>query len=310
MKNVNTSITQLIGKTPLLELIRYAGEKNISAKIIAKLEGFNPAGSAKDRVALAMVDQAELDGLLKPGGTIIEPTSGNTGIGLAMVAAARGYKVVLTMPDTMSMERRNLVKSYGAQVVLTDGDKGMPGAIAKAEELKNNIAGSVILGQFDNHANPQIHRISTGPEIWHDLDGAIDVFVAGVGSGGTLTGVAEFLKSKNPNIQVVAVEPAASPVLSGGQPGPHKLQGIGAGFVPTILNTQVYDEIIKVQPEDAYTAARNMAQREGVLIGISGGAALWAATQLAQRPENASKNIVVIIPDTGERYLSTELFEF
>ena len=310
MKKIYKSIDELIGRTPLLELVNYEQGLGLKAKVLAKLEAFNPAGSIKDRAAKAMIDRAEREGLLKPGGTIVEPTSGNTGIGLAMIAAVRGYKIILTMPETMSVERRNLLKAYGAELVLTEGAKGMKGAIAKAEELVATIPNAIIPGQFDNTANPEAHIATTGPEIWEDTDGEVDIFVAGVGTGGTVTGVGGFLKSKNPNIQVVAVEPAASPVLSGGQPGPHKLQGIGAGFVPTILNTQVYDEIIKVQPEDAYTAARNMAQREGVLIGISGGAALWAATQLAQRPENASKNIVVIIPDTGERYLSTELFEF
>lgn len=308
MKKVYTTITQLVGKTPLLELVNYKRANGLQATIIAKLESFNPAGSVKDRVALAMIDRAEREGLLKPGGTIIEPTSGNTGIGIAMVAAARGYKVILTMPETMSIERRNLLKAYGAEIVLTEGAKGMKGAIARAEELLAATPNSIMPGQFDNTANPEAHINTTGPEIWSDTDGQVDIFVAGVGTGGTVTGAGSFLKSKNPNLKVVAVEPEASAVLSGGQPGPHKLQGIGAGFVPSILNTQIYDEIIKVQPAEAYTAARAMAHQEGVLVGISGGAALWAATQLAMRPENAGKNIVVILPDTGERYLSTELF--
>ena len=308
MKKIYKSIDELIGRTPLLELARYEQALGINAKILAKLEAFNPAGSVKDRAALFMVRRAEREGLLKPGGTIVEPTSGNTGIGLAMMAAVRGYKIILTMPETMSVERRNLLKAYGAELVLTEGAKGMKGAIAKAEELAKTIPNSIVPAQFDNTANPQAHIETTGPEIWEDTAGEVDIFVAGVGTGGTITGVGSFLKEKNPNIKVVAVEPAASPVLSGGQPGPHKLQGIGAGFVPTILNTNIYDEIIQVQPEDAYAAARDMAHKEGVLIGISGGAALWAATKLAQRPENAGKNIVVIMPDTGERYLSTELF--
>lgn len=305
---INKSITELIGQTPMLELTNYERELGLSAKIVAKLEMFNPSGSIKDRAAVAMINSAENEGILKPGGTIIEPTSGNTGIGLAMIAAARGYKIILTMPETMSVERRNLLRAYGAEIVLTEGAKGMKGAIAKAEELIQTIPGAIIPGQFDNAANPNIHTITTGPEIWASMDGKVDIFVAGVGTGGTITGTGKYLKAQNPNIKVVAVEPFDSPVLSGGQPGPHKLQGIGAGFVPSILNTDIYDEVIKVQAQDAYTAARNMAHKEGVLIGISGGAALWAATQLAKRAENAGKNIVVIMPDTGERYMSTELF--
>lgn len=305
---INKSITELIGRTPMLELVNYERELGLSSKIVAKLEMFNPSGSVKDRAAVAMINSAENEGILKPGGTIIEPTSGNTGIGLAMIAAARGYKIILTMPETMSVERRNLLRAYGAEIVLTEGAKGMKGAIAKAEELIQTIPGAIIPGQFDNMANPNIHTITTGPEIWDDMDGKVDIFVAGIGTGGTITGTGKYLKAQNPNIQVVAVEPFDSPVLSGGQAGPHKLQGIGAGFVPSILNTEIYDDIIKVQSQDAYTAARNMARKEGVLIGISGGAALWAATQLAMRAENAGKNIVVIMPDTGERYMSTELF--
>lgn len=305
---INKSITELIGQTPMLELTNYERELGLSAKIVAKLEMFNPSGSIKDRAAVAMINSAENEGILKPGGTIIEPTSGNTGIGLAMIAAARGYKIILTMPETMSVERRNLLRAYGAEIVLTEGAKGMKGAIAKAEELIQTIPGAIIPGQFDNAANPNIHTITTGPEIWASMDGKVDIFVAGVGTGGTITGTGKYLKAQNPNIKVVAVEPFDSPVLSGGQPGPHKLQGIGAGFVPSILNTDIYDEVIKVQAQDAYTAARNMAHKEGVLIGISGGAALWAATQLAMQAENTGKNIVVIMPDTGERYMSTELF--
>lgn len=308
MSKIKTSITELVGATPLVEFTNYNKNHGALAKIIGKLESFNPAGSAKDRVGLAMVEAAEQQGILKPGGTIIEPTSGNTGIGLAMVAAARGYKVVLTMPDTMSVERRNLLKVYGAQIVLTEGAQGMKGAIAKAQELVAVTENSFMPGQFDNPANPKIHKATTGPEIWQDTDGQVDIFVAGIGSGGTLTGTGEYLREKNPQVQIVAVEPADSPVLSKGVAGPHKIQGIGAGFVPSVLNTALYDEIITVETQAAYTAARELAHQEGIIIGISGGAALWSALQLAQRPENAGKNIVVILPDTGERYLSTELF--
>ena len=308
MAKVYTSITQLIGGTPLVELKNYEAEKNLQATILAKLEYFNPAGSVKDRIAKAMLDDAEAKGLLKPGATIIEPTSGNTGIGLASVAAARGYKIILTMPETMSVERRNLLKAYGAELVLTDGAKGMKGAIAKAQELAEATPGSFIPGQFVNPANPAIHRATTGPEIWADTDGKVDIFVAGVGTGGTLTGVGEYLKSQNPNVKIVAVEPAGSPVLSKGVAGPHKIQGIGAGFVPDTLNTKIYDEIIPVENEDAFITGRTIARKEGVLIGISSGAAVYAATVLAQRPENKGKTIVALLPDTGDRYLSTPLF--
>ena len=306
---IYTSITDLIGGTPLLELKNYEAENKLEAKILGKLEYFNPAGSVKDRIAKAMIDDAEAKGVLKPGATIIEPTSGNTGIGLASVAAARGYKIILTMPETMSVERRNLLKAYGAQLVLTEGAKGMKGAIAKADELKEEIADSVILGQFVNSANPAIHKATTGPEIWEDTEGKVDIFVAGVGTGGTITGTGEYLKSQNPNVKVVAVEPETSPVLSKGTPGPHKIQGIGAGFVPDTLNTDVYDEIITVKNEDAFATGNKIAKSEGVLVGISSGAAVWAATQLAKRPENKGKTIVALLPDTGERYLSTPLFE-
>ncbi len=308
MAKVYTSITQLIGGTPLVELTNYEAENKLEAKILAKLEYFNPAGSVKDRIAKAMLDDAEAKGVLKPGATIIEPTSGNTGIGLASVAAARGYKIILTMPETMSVERRNLLKAYGAELVLTDGAKGMKGAIAKAQELAEATPGSFIPGQFVNPANPAIHRATTGPEIWADTDGKVDIFVAGVGTGGTLTGVGEYLKSQNPNVKIVAVEPAGSPVLSKGVAGPHKIQGIGAGFVPDTLNTSVYDEIIAVENEDAFKTGRAIARKEGVLIGISSGAAVYAATVLAQRPENKGKTIVALLPDTGDRYLSTPLF--
>ncbi len=301
-------ITQLIGRTPLLELVNYEREHQLDAKILAKLEYFNPAGSVKDRVAAAMIDEAEKSGRLKPGAVLIEPTSGNTGIGLAAVAAARGYRVILTMPETMSVERRNLLKAYGAQIVLTEGARGMSGAIAKAEELAAQTPGSIIPSQFTNPANPQAHIATTGPEIWEDTDGKVDYFVAGVGTGGTVTGVGQYLKSQNPNVKVVAVEPSDSPVLSGGKAGPHKIQGIGAGFVPEILDTSVYDEIIPVAAEDAFEAGRTLARHEGVLVGISSGAAVWAAAQIAKRPENAGKNIVVLLPDTGERYLSTPMF--
>lgn len=306
---VYKSITDLIGRTPLLELSNYEKENNLEATIVAKLEYFNPAGSVKDRIAKAMVEDAEQKGILKPGATIIEPTSGNTGIGLASVASAKGYKVILTMPETMSVERRNLLKAYGAQLVLTEGAKGMKGAIAKADELKEEIADSVILGQFVNPANPAVHKATTGPEIWEDTEGKVDIFVAGVGTGGTITGTGEYLKSQNPNVKVVAVEPETSPVLSKGTPGPHKIQGIGAGFVPDTLNTDVYDEIITVKNEDAFATGNKIAKSEGVLVGISSGAAVWAATQLAKRPENKGKTIVALLPDTGERYLSTPLFE-
>ena len=308
MAKVYTSITQLIGGTPLVELKNYEAEKNLQATILAKLEYFNPAGSVKDRIAKAMLDDAEAKGLLKPGATIIEPTSGNTGIGLASVAAARGYKIILTMPETMSVERRNLLKAYGAELVLTDGAKGMKGAIEKANELAAATPGSFIPGQFVNPANPAIHRATTGPEIWADTDGEVDIFVAGVGTGGTLTGVGEYLKAQNPNVKIVAVEPAGSPVLSKGVAGPHKIQGIGAGFVPDTLNTKIYDEIIPVENEDAFITGRTIARKEGVLIGISSGAAVYAATVLAQRPENKGKTIVALLPDTGDRYLSTPLF--
>ena len=300
MAKVYTSITQLIGGTPLVELKNYEAENKLEAKILAKLEYFNPAGSVKDRIAKAMLDDA--------GATIIEPTSGNTGIGLASVAAARGYKIILTMPETMSVERRNLLKAYGAELVLTDGAKGMKGAIAKAQELAEATPGSFIPGQFTNPANPAVHRATTGPEIWADTDGKVDIFVAGVGTGGTLTGVGEYLKAQNPNVKIVAVEPAGSPVLSKGVAGPHKIQGIGAGFVPDTLNTKIYDEIIPVENEDAFTTGRAIARKEGVLIGISSGAAVYAATVLAKRPENKGKTIVALLPDTGDRYLSTPLF--
>lgn len=308
MAKVFSSITDLIGRTPLLQLDNYKKQHGLDAHIIAKLEYFNPAGSVKDRIAKAMVDDAEAKGLLKNGSVIIEPTSGNTGIGLASVGASRGYKVILTMPETMSIERRNLLKAYGAEVVLTEGAKGMKGAIAKAEELAKEIPNSFIPGQFENPANPAIHRATTGPEIWEDTDGNVDYFVSGIGTGGTISGVGEYLKSKNPNVKVIAVEPTGSPVLSKGTPGPHKIQGIGAGFVPDTLNTNIYDEIITVENEDAFVIGREVAKTEGLLIGISSGAAIWAATEIAKRPENKGKKIVVILPDTGERYLSTALF--
>ena len=308
MANIFTSADQLIGKTPLLELTHIEKELNLKAKILAKLEYFNPAGSVKDRIAKAMIDDAEATGKLKPGSVIIEPTSGNTGIGLASVAAARGYRIILVMPETMSVERRQLMQAYGAELVLTEGSKGMKGAIANAEELANEIADSFIPGQFVNPANPAVHRATTGPEIWADTDGKVDIFVAGVGTGGTVTGVGEYLKSQNPTVKVVAVEPAGSPVLSKGTPGAHKIQGIGAGFVPQVLNTGVYDEIIAVENEDAFATGRKIGKAEGVLVGISSGAAVFAAIELAQRPENAGKTIVVLLPDTGDRYLSTPLF--
>ena len=301
-------ITDLIGKTPLLELSNYEAANDLEAKIVAKLEYFNPAGSVKDRIALAMIEDAEAKGLLKEGSVIIEPTSGNTGIGLAAVAAARGYKIILTMPETMSVERRNLLKAYGAEIVLTEGAKGMKGAIAKAEELAANTPLSFIPGQFTNPANPAKHKATTGPEIWEDTDGKVDIFVAGVGTGGTLSGVGEYLKSKNPNVKVVAVEPAGSPVLSQGVAGPHKIQGIGAGFVPDTLNTKIYDEIIPIENEDAFDTGRTLARKEGLLVGISAGAAVYAATILAKRPENKGKLIVALLPDTGDRYLSTPMF--
>lgn len=305
---VYRKITDLIGGTPLLELTNYEKANELNAKIYAKLEYFNPAGSVKDRIAKAMLDDAEEKGLLKPGAVIIEPTSGNTGIGLASVAASRGYKVILTMPETMSVERRNLLKAYGAELVLTEGVKGMPGAIAKAKELAEQTPNSYIPSQFTNPANPAVHLKTTGPEIWADTDGKLDIFVAGVGTGGTLSGVGAYLKSQNPNVKVVAVEPATSPVLSGGKAGPHKIQGIGAGFVPDTLNTDIYDEILPVQNEDAFATGRALARSEGVLVGISSGAAVFAAAQLAKRPENAGKVIVALLPDTGERYLSTPMF--
>lgn len=305
---VYRKITDLIGGTPLLELTNYEKANELNAKIYAKLEYFNPAGSVKDRIAKAMLDDAEEKGLLKPGAVIIEPTSGNTGIGLASVAASRGYKVILTMPETMSVERRNLLKAYGAELVLTEGTKGMPGAIAKAKELAEQTPNSYIPSQFTNPANPAVHLKTTGPEIWADTDGKVDIFVAGVGTGGTLSGVGAYLKSQNPNVKVVAVEPTTSPVLSGGKAGPHKIQGIGAGFVPDTLNTDIYDEILPVQNEDAFATGRALARSEGVLVGISSGAAVFAAAQLAKRPENAGKVIVALLPDTGERYLSTPMF--
>ena len=308
MSNIYTSADQLIGKTPLLELRNLEKELGLKARVLAKLEYFNPAGSVKDRVAKAMLDDAEKTGKLKPGSVIIEPTSGNTGIGLASVAAARGYRIIIVMPETMSVERRQLMKAYGAELVLTEGSQGMKGAIAKAEELAASIPGSFIPGQFVNPANPAAHRSSTGPEIWADTDGKVDIFVAGVGTGGTITGVGSYLKEQNPAVQVVAVEPTGSPVLSGGKAGPHGIQGIGAGFIPQVLDTAIYDEIIPVTNEDAYAAGRQMGRREGVLVGISSGAALHAAIELAQRKENEGKTIVVLLPDTGDRYLSTPLF--
>lgn len=308
MAHIYKTLTDLIGKTPLLELSNYEKSRGAEARIVAKLEYFNPAGSVKDRVAKAMIDDAEEKGVLKPGSVIIEPTSGNTGIGLASVAAARGYRIILTMPETMSVERRNLLKAYGAELVLTDGAKGMKGAIGKAEELAKEIPNSFIPGQFVNPANPAVHKATTGPEIWGDTDGKVDIFVAGVGTGGTVSGVGEYLKSKNPNVKVVAVEPATSPVLSKGTAGPHKIQGIGAGFVPDTLNTKIYDEIIAVENEDAFATGRAIAREEGLLVGISSGAAVWAATELAKRPENKGKIIVALLPDTGDRYLSTPMF--
>ena len=305
---VYQNITQLVGNTPLLQLTNYAKLNQLDANVYAKLEYFNPAGSVKDRIAKAMIDDAEAKGILKENSVIIEPTSGNTGIGLAAVAAARGYKIILTMPDTMSIERRNLLKAYGAELILTEGAKGMKGAIAKAKQLAEQTPDSFLPGQFINAANPQAHRSTTGPEIWEDTDGKVDIFVAGVGTGGTITGVGEYLKGKNPDVKVVAVEPAGSPVLSKGTPGPHKIQGIGAGFVPDTLNTSIYDEIITVENEDAFETGRTLARKEGLLVGISSGAAVWAAAQIAKRPENKGKTIVVLLPDTGDRYLSTPMF--
>lgn len=308
MSKVYTSADQLVGKTPLLELVHIEKAEGLEAKVLGKLEYFNPAGSVKDRIAKAMIDDAEQKGLLKDGSVIIEPTSGNTGIGLASVAAARGYRIIIVMPETMSVERRRLMKAYGAELVLTEGAKGMKGAIAKADELAKEIPGSFIPGQFVNPANPAVHKASTGPEIWEDTDGKVDIFVAGVGTGGTVTGVGEYLKSQNPNVKVVAVEPASSPVLSKGVAGSHKIQGIGAGFVPDVLDTKVYDEIIPVENEDAFATGKLIGKKEGVLVGISSGAAVWAAIQLAKRPENKGKTIVALLPDTGDRYLSTSLF--
>ncbi|MFR1435642.1 MAG: cysteine synthase A [Acutalibacteraceae bacterium] len=309
MRHIYTSAAELVGKTPLLELTRLEKEHGLEATLLAKLEYFNPAGSVKDRIARAMIEDAEASGALRPGAVIIEPTSGNTGIGLAAIAAAKGYRLIITMPETMSVERRRLMQAYGAELVLTEGAKGMKGAIAKAEELAQEIPDSFIPGQFRNPANPQIHRKTTGPEIWSDTDGRVDIFVAGVGTGGTITGVGEYLKERNPAVRIAAVEPADSPVLSGGAPGPHKIQGIGAGFVPEVLNTGIYDEVIRVGNEDAFAAGREIARREGILVGISSGAALWAAMEIAKRPQSRGKTIVVLLPDTGDRYLSTPLFE-
>ena len=308
MSKIYTSADQLIGHTPLLELVHIEKEENLEAKVLAKLEYFNPAGSVKDRIAKAMIDDAEAKGLLKPGSVIIEPTSGNTGIGLASVAAARGYRIIIVMPETMSVERRQLMKAYGAELVLTEGAKGMKGAIAKAAELAKELPNSFIPGQFVNPANPAVHKATTGPEIWEDTDGNVDIFVAGVGTGGTVTGTGEYLKSQNPNVKVVAVEPASSPVLSQGHAGAHKIQGIGAGFVPDVLDTKIYDEIITVENDDAFATGRLIGKHEGVLVGISSGAAVWAAIELAKRPENKGKTIVALLPDTGDRYLSTPLF--
>ena len=308
MSKIYTSADQLIGKTPLLELTHIEKEEGLEAKVLGKLEYFNPAGSVKDRIAKAMIDDAEQKGLLKPDSVIIEPTSGNTGIGLASVAAARGYRIIIVMPETMSVESRQLMKAYGEELVLTEGAKGMKGAIAKADELAKEIPNSFIPGQFVNPANPSVHKATTGPEIWEDTDGKVDIFVAGVGTGGTVTGTGAYLKSQNPNVKVVAVEPAASPVLSKGVAGSHKIQGIGAGFVPDVLDTKVYDEIIPVENEDAFATGKLIGKKEGVLVGISSGAAVWAAIQLAKRPENKGKTIVALLPDTGDRYLSTPLF--
>ena len=308
MSKIYTSADQLIGRTPLLELVHIEKEEKLEAKVLAKLEYFTPAGSVKDRIAKAMIDDAEAKGLLKPGSVIIEPTSGNTGIGLASVAAARGYRIIIVMPETMSVERRQLMKAYGAELVLTEGAKGMKGAIAKADELAKELPNSFIPGQFVNPANPAVHKATTGPEIWEDTDGNVDIFVAGVGTGGTVTGTGEYLKSQNPNVKVVAVEPASSPVLSQGHAGAHKIQGIGAGFVPDVLDTKIYDEIITVGNDDAFATGRLIGKHEGVLVGISSGAAVWAAIELAKRPKNKGKTIVALLPDTGDRYLSTPLF--
>jgi len=309
MSDIKKSVTELVGKTPILEISKYAEYAQVKdVTLLAKLEYLNPAGSVKDRIALAMIEDAEAKGILKPGATIIEPTSGNTGIGLAAIATAKGYKAILTLPDTMSVERRTLLAAYGAELVLTEGAKGMKGAIAKAEELKESIEGAVILGQFVNPANPAAHKATTGPEIWEQTDGKVDIFVAGVGTGGTVTGVGEYLKEKNPNVKIVAVEPASSPVLTKGTPGAHKIQGIGAGFVPETLNTKIYDEVITIENEDAFAEGKAFGRTEAVLVGISSGAALKAATILAKRPENKGKNIVVLLPDSGDRYLSTPLF--
>lgn len=310
MSDIRSSALELVGNTPLLKISRYSERVGATgANILAKLEYLNPAGSAKDRVALEMIEDAERQGLLKPGATIIEPTSGNTGIGLAMAAAVKGYRAILTLPETMSEERRTLLRAYGAELVLTEGAKGMAGAIAKAEELRDAIPGAIILGQFDNPANADAHRKTTGPEIWEQTDGAVDIFISAVGTGGTITGVGEYLKSMNPNVKVIAVEPAASPVLSGGQAGPHKIQGIGAGFVPKVLNTEIYDEIITIENDDAFQEGARFGVTEGVLVGISAGAALKAAAEVAKRPENEGKNIVVLLPDSGDRYLSTPMFK-
>lgn len=308
MSDLKTSMVQLVGKTPLLEVKNYEKANALKARVVVKLEYFNPSGSVKDRIALAMIEDAEKNGLLKEGATIIEPTSGNTGIGIASIATAKGYQAILTMPATMSIERRKLLQAYGAKLILTDGAKGMRGAIEKAEELNREIEGSIILSQFTNQANPQVHKNTTGPEIWGALDGEIDYFVAGVGTGGTLSGVGAYLKSQNPNIRIVAVEPAGSPMLSKGTPGPHKIQGIGAGFIPDTLNTDIFDQVITVENDDAFATGRALAKTEGVLVGISSGAALWAATKLAKMPENEGKTIVTLLPDSGERYLSTPLF--
>jgi len=309
MSKIYKNLAELVGRTPLLEVSNYSKGKDLKANILAKLEYFNPAGSVKDRIAKAMIEDGENKGLLKPGSVIIEPTSGNTGIGIASVGTAKGYKVIIVMPETMSVERRSLIKAYGAEIVLTEGAKGMKGAIAKADELAAETPNSFIPGQFKNPANPEIHRNTTGPEIWEDTEGKVDIFVAGIGTGGTITGVGEYLKSKNPNVKIVAVEPAGSPVLSEGKSGSHKIQGIGAGFVPDVLNTKIYDEIITIENEDAFATSRELSKSEGLLVGISSGAATFAATELAKRPENAGKTIVVLLPDTGERYLSTGLFE-
>ncbi len=308
MANIHKSIVELVGKTPLVELTNFEANNKLEANIIAKVEYFNPAGSVKDRIAKAIIEDYEKKGILKKGATIIEPTSGNTGIGLAAIAAAKGYRLIIALPETMSVERRNLIKAYGAELVLTEGALGMKGAIAKAEELHKQIEGSVIAGQFVNPANPQAHYENTGPEIWADADGKVDIFVAGIGTGGTISGAGQFLKEKNPNIKIVGVEPKGSPVLTEGHPGPHKIQGIGAGFVPETLNTKIYDEIIDVENEDAFKTGKEIATSDGILVGISAGAAIFAAKQLAQRPENKGKNIVVLLPDTGDRYFSTPLF--